>query len=471
MINDRFSDEGEPAYVLVEGNITNPMVIQAIEDVRRNMNSHGPDDPDQISRMPNGDVELLGVDLLLWYTRAAMAWNQTQFEEAGWDFGSADGGIGCETVNIPNREMDFIYVPIVDDSKCLSFLFGFMLTRGVPASGGYPSLSPSIVGEFLQVEGDLDFDKPWLTESGEAPRYPRTAMRYGISSPEQFSLVEPALEQLESDLSPLQNLSATPNRVRGDLEAAFLDAENPVTWAIPTGEPVIRFVAADSMQDDLQDTLLLGLVFCIMALWWGFREESPLSERLGELSQNKVPTASKIAINSILMASITYVLAGPNYAVAFGLIAVGCSLVWGTRPLLLATITSAPIFLMIVWLYAIVGITGYGLNMVTVSIAAISLGVGIDYVIHVIERFREEMEKGVGTMKSIEAVGGASGIALFGSAVSDTTGFVIINQSEMGFFSTFGLFCAVMIGLSLIASLILAPAALRLAYPEGQTSS
>ena len=241
--------------------------------------------------------------------------------------------------------------------------------------------------------------------------------------------------------------------------------------AIPTGEPVIRFVAADSMQDDLQDTLLLGLVFCIMALWWGFREESPLSERLSELSQNKVPNASKIAINSVLMASITYVLAGPNYAFAFGLIAVGCSLVWGTRPLLLATITSAPIFLMIVWLYAIVGITGYGLNMVTVSIAAISLGVGIDYVIHVIERFREEMEKGVGTMKSIEAVGGASGIALFGSAVSDTTGFVIINQSEMGFFSTFGLFCAVMIGLSLIASLILAPAALRLAYPEGQTSS
>ena len=116
------------------------------------------------------------------------------------------------------------------------------------------------MGEFLQVEGDLDFDKPWLTESGDAARYPRTAMRYGISSPEQFSLVEPALEQLEGDLSPLQNLSTTPNRVRGDLEAAFLDAENPVTWAIPTGEPVIRFVAADSMQDDLQETLLLSLI-------------------------------------------------------------------------------------------------------------------------------------------------------------------------------------------------------------------
>jgi predicted RND superfamily exporter protein len=34
-------------------------------------------------------------------------------------------------------------------------------------------------------------------------------------------------------------------------------------------------------------------------------------------------------------------------------------------------------------------------------------------------------------------------------------------QSSMGFFSTFGLFCAVMIGLALVASMVLAPAALR----------
>ena len=73
-------------------------------------------------------------------------------------------------------------------------------------------------------------------------------------------------------------------------------------------------------------------------------------------------------------------------------------------------------------------------------------------------------------MKSIEAVGGASGIALFGSAVSDITGFAVINQSEMGFFSTFGLFCAIMIGLSLVASLVLAPAALGIAYRDSTKS-
>jgi len=417
--------------------------------------------------MPNGEVELIGIDLMLWYTRGAMAWNQTPFEEAGWDFDSNDGGIGCESILVPNREMEFIFVPSIDDSKCLSFLYGFMLTRGVPASGGYPALSTSIVGEFIQVEGEIDFQRPWLTESGQEPRFPRTSLRFGISSPEQFALVEPALKQLEADLSPIQNLSVTPNRERGDLQSAFEDPEHPVTWALPTGEPVIRFVAADSMQDDLQDTLLLGLVFCITALWWGFREDSPASGRLRDVTGKPRQVVPRIALNVIWMSVISYFLAGVDYAIIFAVMAVLFSILWGTRPLILATITTTPIFLMIVWLYAIVGIAGYGLNMVTVSIAAISLGVGIDYVIHVIERFREEKEKGVSTMKSIEAVGGASGIALFGSAVSDITGFAIINQSEMGFFSTFGLFCAIMIGLSLVASLVLAPAALGLAYRDG----
>jgi len=51
---------------------------------------------------------------------------------------------------------------------------------------------------------------------------------------------------------------------------------------------------------------------------------------------------------------------------------------------------------------------------------------------------------------------------LVGSALSDITGFIVISRSSMGFFSSFGLFSALMIGLSLIASLILTPAALRI---------
>ena len=140
------------------------------------------------------------------------------------------------------------------------------------------------------------------------------------------------------------------------------------------------------------------------------------------------------------------------------LVALILSLSFGTTPFIYAGITTTPIFIMIIWLYALVDLFGYGLNMVTISIAAISLGVGVDYVIHLIERYREEIEEGKSQLESVAVGGGAAGLALFGSALSDFAGFMVINQSEMGFFSTFGLFCAIMIILSLIASMIIAPA-------------
>ena len=458
LINQRFSDEGEPAYILLEANLTNPRVLDAIEELRENMNSHTPDQPNQFTRSPNGEVELLAVDQMLWYLRAAMAWNQTPFEQAGWDFDLNDGGIGCETVVIPNRDFEFIFIPSTNDSESLKFLYGFMMTRGVPASGGYPALSPSIVGEFLQVDGKLDFDRPWLTEEGDSPRYPRATLRFGISSPEQFALVEPALTQLEADMEPLQNLSVSQLRDRGSLDNAFSDERHPVSWAIPTGEPVVRFVAADSMQDDLQDTILLGVLLCFLTLWWGFRDNGNAVQRIKKNFTNIRKNSPLILLNVIVFALISLALVGDEYLLHFMLVALILSLSFGTTPFIYAGITTTPIFIMIIWLYALVDLFGYGLNMVTISIAAISLGVGVDYVIHLIERYREEIEEGKSQLESVAVVGGASGLALFGSALSDFAGFMVINQSKMGFFSTFGLFCAIMIILSLIASMIIAPA-------------
>lgn len=464
LINQRFSDEGEPAYILLEGNMTNPRVLESIEELRNNMNSHGPNEPDQFTRSPDGEVELLAIDQMLWYLRAAMAWNQTPFEHAGWDFDLSDGGIGCETVVIPNRDFEFIFIPSTNDSKSLTFLYGFMMTRGVPASGGYPALSPSIVGEFLQVKGNLDYEMPWLTEEGNTPQYPRATLRFGISSPEQFALVEPALAQLENDMAPLQNLSVSPLRERSSLEMALSDEKYPISWAIPTGEPVVRFVAADSMQDDLQDTILLGVLLCFITLWWGFRDNGSAKDRLKSNISNIRENRKSILMNIIVFVVISMTLVSQDYVFHFAILALLLSLAFGTTPFIYAGITTAPIFIMIVWLYALVDFFGYGLNMVTVSIAAISLGVGVDYVIHLIERYREEIEDGKSQLDSVAVVGGASGLALFGSALSDFAGFMVINQSKMGFFSTFGLFCAIMIILSLVASMIVAPALIGLLH-------
>ncbi len=460
LVNERFSDEGEPGYILLEGDMANPKVIAAIGEFRNNANSHEPGDSDQLTRLPTGKVEIIAIDSILALTKASMAWNSTPFDAAGWDSSAEDGGMGCNK--------DFFGLPSLNDRECLVFLYGFTLTRGVPESGGYPPMAPSLVAEYIQVVGQIDYESPWLTVSGETPIYPRASIRFGISSPEQFALVEPALAQLEDDMAPLQELSRNSMRIQSDISSA--DEEYPVTWAIPTGEPVVRFVAADSMQDEMQSTLLLGVLMCTITLWWGFREETSVRQRWQEGMQDRPAFARRVGATVAITGVITYLMLGTTYLVFFSVLALFLSILWGTAPFFVAAITTGPIFVVIIWLYAMVELAGYGLNMVTVAIAAMSLGVGIDYVIHFIERYREEREKGATPHISLAAVGGASGLALFGSAISDIAGFMVINQSKMGFFSTFGLFCAAMIGLSLIASMILTPAVLGLLHRKSLIS-
>ena len=470
LVNQRFMD-GEPGYILVEGDIANPKVIQAIGETRENMNSHDREsDPDQISRTPSGEVELIALDEILTFAQAAMYENITPFEEAGWDSGKDDGGLNCDTMTLLYPGVGLRKIPVLEDRDCLVFLYGFILTRGVPASGGYPALPPSITSEYIQSSTTIDFERPWLDNSGNTPKYTRMTMRFGLSNAEQFAKIGPALDQLVDDMQPFQNLSSTNIMNRGDINSAFVSEEYPVTWAIPTGDPVTRFVAADSMQNEMQSTLFIGLVFCTFTLWWGFRDEETLKDRLSMISNKRMIYSIQTILAMLFTGGIMTYLVGFEAGIIFASLTLILSILWGISGFGIAVITTTPIFIVIIWLYGLIEIAGYGLNMVTVAIAAMSLGVGIDYVIHVVERFREEQENGHDTITSIGIVGGASGLALFGSALSDIGGFLVITQSSMGFFSTFGLFCAIMIGLSLVASMILAPSLIGIIFNDKKSN-
>ena len=313
----------------------------------------------------------------------------------------------------------------------------------------------SIISNFIQPTIPLDFNQPWLDENGNNATFDRMAMRFGLRQPEQFEKVELAIAELKRDMSPFQNLSYTPLSERSERTSA--NDTFPVTWAIETGSPITRYIQASRMQSELQGSLSLGVLFCVVILWWGFRQDK------NELAKQRKAGFETRAF--LVSALVGLILMGP-----FGMLAGIFSFIymlfflfnWGEQALSLAVITTFPILIVVVWLYGAIAAFGYGLNMVTVAIAAISLGVGIDYVIHVVERFREERARGLDTLPALSTVGAASGVALVGSALSDITGFLVISRSSMGFFSSFGLFSALMIALSLIASLILTPAALRI---------
>ena len=136
------------------------------------------------------------------------------------------------------------------------------------------------------------------------------------------------------------------------------------------------------------------------------------------------------------------------------------------RSLRYAVVTIIPIGLVVAWLYALMYLIGFSLNFVTATIGAISIGVGIDYSIHMTERFREELRRAATKMQALRQAANGTGVALVASAVSSMVGFTILGFAPMPMFSSFGFLTAIMIFLALVASLVVLPSLLLLVTPE-----
>ncbi len=136
------------------------------------------------------------------------------------------------------------------------------------------------------------------------------------------------------------------------------------------------------------------------------------------------------------------------------------------RSLRYALATIIPIGLVVTWLYAIMFLTGFHLNLVTATIGAVSIGVGIDYAIHFTQRFREELAKVGERLVAMRQAARGTGVALVGSASSSIAGFAIMGFAPMPMFSAYGILTAIMIFMAAAAALIVLPCLLMLVTPQ-----
>ena len=141
------------------------------------------------------------------------------------------------------------------------------------------------------------------------------------------------------------------------------------------------------------------------------------------------------------------------------------------RSVTLAVVTIIPIGLVVSWLYAFMYIAGYSLNFVTATIAAVSIGVGIDYSIHMTQRFREELGRGQGAEEALRAAASGTGVALAGSAGSSVIGFAVMAFAPMPLFSAYGVITAAMIFMAAASALFVLPSLLLLTHREPKRSS
>ena len=132
------------------------------------------------------------------------------------------------------------------------------------------------------------------------------------------------------------------------------------------------------------------------------------------------------------------------------------------RDVRLSLITILPVIAITLWLRGGMVLSDTPVNLVTVQISSLAIGLGVDYAIHMVQRVREaRFDNPSGSQEdwmeeSLDETG--NNVAM--SAFTDFIGFMVLALSIMPLFVTFGLIMAIMIFLSFVAAVIMLPALL-----------
>ena len=98
--------------------------------------------------------------------------------------------------------------------------------------------------------------------------------------------------------------------------------------------------------------------------------------------------------------------------------------------------------------------------------SSLSLGLGIDFAIHFIQRFKMHYEKTGDLDETNRYMFGEPGRAIARNAIVISLGFLPLVSSSLGPYVTVGLFFALLMAFSTISTLFLLPAALRIVAPR-----
>ena len=206
-----------------------------------------------------------------------------------------------------------------------------------------------------------------------------------------------------------RNVVKSRDTLAGDIQT--LEAASPISFAGLTGSPYTRQAGLDATTDSLQRAFLIAVAACLVV--------------------------SIVAMRSL----------------RFGIV------------------TIIPIGLVVAWLYGFMHVFGFGLNFITATIAAVSIGVGIDYSIHMTQRFRQELASVGERTHALRRAGEGTGLALVASAATSILGFAIMGFAPMPMFASYGILTAIMIFLALVAALLVLPSLLFLVTPAKPRSS
>jgi predicted RND superfamily exporter protein len=128
--------------------------------------------------------------------------------------------------------------------------------------------------------------------------------------------------------------------------------------------------------------------------------------------------------------------------------------------------TATPVFIAILFNFAVMWLTGVTLNIGTSIIASVGMGVGIDYAIHYFTRFKAAFKHIPDHEKAVLTAIRGTGRAIIANALAVGTGFLVLLLSEYHIIVNVGWITALSMLTTAVSSLVVLPALIIIFKPK-----
>ena len=129
------------------------------------------------------------------------------------------------------------------------------------------------------------------------------------------------------------------------------------------------------------------------------------------------------------------------------------------RSLRYSVIAVIPVLISATWILGAMSILSIPLNILTITVTSLTIGLGVDYSIHIIQRYREESRRH-DPEKAMRRTLKYTGASISLSAFTTISGFMLLLASPLPVSRVFGLITALAVAFSFILSCLLVPVVL-----------
>jgi uncharacterized protein len=191
--------------------------------------------------------------------------------------------------------------------------------------------------------------------------------------------------------------------------------------------------------------------------------ETELNTKLG-LKKNEYKLAGVLILFNNLLQSLF-----KSQILTLGIVMLGIFFMFFIlfRNIIISLIGIVPNFIAAFFILGIIGLLGIPLDMMTITIAAITIGIAVDNSIHYIYRFKEEFKKFKNYNKTMDRCHDTVGIAILNTSITIVFGFSILVLSNFIPTIYFGIFTGIAMMLAMISVLTLLPKLILTFKPFG----